>query len=177
LAPPLPDYDRPSRLRSYPILYGELVAHLFDHPRVFIATCFNPEEVKSTEVIVAQPDQATLIIGPPHVPAGATSHDITLLSARDCVELTSYRAALTSALKPPTGKLPCNNNMTPSCTMARGNSLTFPPIARSLITCRSTRLSRTHRVKCLALRLVSLPRDAVNVWVLTTGKLSPRSSA
>jgi hypothetical protein len=61
--------------------------------------------------------------------------------------------------------------------MAGGNSLTSPPIARSLSSCGSTRSSRTHRVKCLAPRLASWPRNAVNMRVLNTRKLSPRSSA
>jgi hypothetical protein len=43
-APPLLDHDRPSRLRFHPIRHGELVAHLSDHPRVFVATCYDPEE-------------------------------------------------------------------------------------------------------------------------------------
>jgi hypothetical protein len=95
--PPLPDHDRPSRLRSHLIPYGELVAHLSDHPRVFVSTCCDPEECQPTEDIVAQPDMATLIIGPPHLPARATPPGIALPSARDFVESTSYRAALTSA--------------------------------------------------------------------------------
>jgi hypothetical protein len=39
---PLPDHDHPSRLRSHPIRYGEIVAHLSDHPRVIVATCCDP---------------------------------------------------------------------------------------------------------------------------------------
>jgi hypothetical protein len=95
-APPLLDPDRPSRLRSHPILYGEHVAHLSVHPCVFVATYCDPEEGKATEDIVAQPDLATLIADPPHVPAGATPCEGALLSAKDCVEPTSYRVALTS---------------------------------------------------------------------------------
>jgi hypothetical protein len=96
-APPLPDLTRPNRLRSHPIRYGELVAHMSDHPRVFVATCCDPEEGKATEDIVAQPDMATQVIGPPHLPPGATTNDIAFLPARDYVEPTSYRAALPSA--------------------------------------------------------------------------------
>jgi hypothetical protein len=89
---------RPSiRLRSHPIRYGELVAHLSDHPRVFVATCCDPKEGKATEDIVAQPDMATLITCPPHLPTGTTTYGIALMSARDRVEPTSYRAALTGA--------------------------------------------------------------------------------
>jgi hypothetical protein len=96
-APQLPDHDRPSHLRSHPIRYGELVAHLSDHPRVFVVTCCDPEEGKATWNIVAQPDMATLTFGPPHVPRGTTPYDVALLSAWDGVEPTSYRVALTSA--------------------------------------------------------------------------------
>jgi hypothetical protein len=73
------------------------VAHLFDHPRVLIAMCCNHEEGQPIEDIVVQPDMATLITAPLHLPAGATPPDIALLSARHCVEPTSYRDALTSA--------------------------------------------------------------------------------
>jgi hypothetical protein len=38
----LQDHDRPSRLRFHPIRYGELVAHMSDHPRVFVATWCDP---------------------------------------------------------------------------------------------------------------------------------------
>jgi hypothetical protein len=69
---------------------------MFDHPGVFVATCCDPEEGKATADIVAQSDLATLIAGPPHVLAGATPFEVALLSAKDCVEPTSYRDALTS---------------------------------------------------------------------------------
>jgi hypothetical protein len=80
-APPLPDLDRLNRLRSHPIRYGELVAPLSDHPHVFVATWCDPERGKATEDIVAQPDMATLITGHSHLSAGATTNDISLLSA------------------------------------------------------------------------------------------------
>jgi hypothetical protein len=99
-APPLSYHDRPSHLWSHPIRYGELVAHLSDHPRMFVATCCEPEEGKATKDIVAQPDMATLIDGPPHVAAGATPSYVALMLARDCVEPTSDRAALTNAQAP-----------------------------------------------------------------------------
>jgi hypothetical protein len=95
--PPLPDHDRSGRLRSHPIRYGEPVAHLSDHLRVFVATCCDHEEGKATEDIVAQPDQATLITCPPHLPAGAAPPNVALMSARDYAEPISYRVALTSA--------------------------------------------------------------------------------
>jgi hypothetical protein len=38
-----------------------------------------------------------MITGPHHIPAGATPDAIALLSARECVEPKSYRAALSSA--------------------------------------------------------------------------------
>jgi hypothetical protein len=96
-APPLPNHDRPSRLQPHPIRSGELVAHMSHHPRVFVTTCCDPEEGQATKDIVAQPDVATLITRPPYLPAGATPQDVALMSARDCVESTAYRDALTSA--------------------------------------------------------------------------------
>jgi hypothetical protein len=96
-ASPLPNHNRPNPLQSHPIRYGELVAHLSNHPRVFVATCRDHEEGKATEDIIAQPAMATLITAPPHLPAGATTHYVALMSAMDCVEPTSNRAALTSA--------------------------------------------------------------------------------
>jgi hypothetical protein len=68
-----------------------------DHPRVLVATCCDPKTGQHSEDIVVQPDVVTLIFGPPHLPAGATPLDIALFSARDCVEPTSYRDALTIA--------------------------------------------------------------------------------
>jgi hypothetical protein len=99
-APPSPVHDRPNRLRSHPIRYDELVAHLYDHPRVFVTTCCDHEEGTATEDIVAQPDLADLVTCPPHVPPGATPADVALLSARDCVEPASYRGVLNSAQAP-----------------------------------------------------------------------------
>jgi hypothetical protein len=99
-APPPHELDRPHRMRSHPVRYGELVAHLSDHPHVLVATRFDHEEGKATKDLVAQPDMATLTSSPQHLPAGATSRAIALLSARDCVEPTSYRAALTRAQAP-----------------------------------------------------------------------------
>jgi hypothetical protein len=95
MAPQLPDHDRPNRLRSHPIRYGELVAHLSDYSRVFVATCNDPEEGQTIDDFVAQPNMATQ--AHPHLPAGATTPGIALMSARDCVEPTSYRAALANA--------------------------------------------------------------------------------
>jgi hypothetical protein len=57
-------------------------------------------EGQPTEDILAQPNLATLITGHSHLPAGATPTDIALLSAKDCVEPTSYRDPLTSAQAP-----------------------------------------------------------------------------
>jgi hypothetical protein len=67
---------------------------------MFVATYCEPEEGKAIKDIVAQPDLATLIDGPPHVAAGATPSDVALMLARDCVEPTSYRAALTKTQTP-----------------------------------------------------------------------------
>jgi hypothetical protein len=65
---------------------------------MFVATCCDLEEGKATDTIVAKSDMATLINCPPNLPAGASTPDIALPSARrDCVEPTWYHAALTIA--------------------------------------------------------------------------------
>jgi hypothetical protein len=135
--PPLRDHDHPSRFRSHPIRYGEIVAHLSDHPRVFVATRCDHEEGKATEDIVAQPYLATFIVGPPHVPAGATLASVALLSVRDCVEPTSYRAALTNAQ---VSDWQTTMQHEYESLMDNGTwELVNLPVARSLIACGSTR--------------------------------------
>jgi hypothetical protein len=52
---------------------------------------------KTKEDIFEQPSVPDLIIGPHHIPLGATPIAIVLLSARYCVEPKSYRAALSNA--------------------------------------------------------------------------------
>jgi hypothetical protein len=169
--PPLHDHGCPSRLRSHPIRNGELVAHLSDHPRVA-----DPEGGKATEDIVAQPDMASLITAP-RISMRTRSH-MTLPLCRSGTASNRPRTVPPSpTLKPPTSKLPCSLSMPHSWTVARGDFLTSPPIARSLIACGSSRSIRTHRVKYLALRVASWPKDAVNyVRVLTTRKPSLWSS-
>jgi hypothetical protein len=42
----LPNVARIPRLWSHPIRYGDLVAHLSDHPRVFVTACCDREQGK-----------------------------------------------------------------------------------------------------------------------------------
>jgi hypothetical protein len=86
--------DRPHILRPQPIRLGELIAHLSDLPQVFVTACCDLEQGKAKENIVEHPNLATSIARPPHIPAGMPESAIALLSARDCVEPTSYRTAL-----------------------------------------------------------------------------------
>jgi hypothetical protein len=78
--------DRLSRLRSHPLRYRELVAHISVYPPVLVTACCDPEEVKAKEDIFEQPSVPGLITGPHHIPACATPDAIALLSTRGCVE-------------------------------------------------------------------------------------------
>jgi hypothetical protein len=93
----LTDADRPHRIMSHPIRYGELVAHRSDYPHVFVTACCDSELGKAKEDIVEQPNVATLINGPPHLHARTSAITIALLSAKNCVEPTSSRIALSIA--------------------------------------------------------------------------------
>jgi hypothetical protein len=68
-----------------------------DYPLFLVTACCAPDQGKSKEDIFEQPFVPELIIGPHHIPAGATHAAVALLSARECVEHTSYRAALFNA--------------------------------------------------------------------------------
>jgi hypothetical protein len=94
--PRLPDADSSYRLRSHPLRYGELVAHMSDYPTVHVTTCFDPEQGKAKEDIVEQPNVARLIPSPPHQPTGVLADAVALLSAGDCVEPSPYRVALSN---------------------------------------------------------------------------------
>jgi hypothetical protein len=58
------------------------------------------QNIGRLEGIVEKPNVATLLTCPQHLHAGATASAVALLSARDSVEPTSYRAALSSAQAP-----------------------------------------------------------------------------
>jgi hypothetical protein len=67
---------------------------------VFVTACCDLEQGKTKEDNVEQLDVATLITGPPHLPTSSPADAVPLLSAMDCVEPTSYRAALSIAQAP-----------------------------------------------------------------------------
>jgi hypothetical protein len=71
-----------------------------DYPPTLVTACCDPEHGKAKEDIFEQPHVPDLIIGLPHTPAGTSHIAVALLSARDCVESKSYRAALDSAQAP-----------------------------------------------------------------------------
>jgi hypothetical protein len=68
-------------------------------PTLVMAFC-DHEHGKAKEDIFEQPSVPDLISGPPHTPFGTSSTTVALLSARECVEPKSYRAALDSAQAP-----------------------------------------------------------------------------
>jgi hypothetical protein len=57
--------DRPHRLRSHPIRFGEVVAHLSDYPHVLVTACCDHEQGKAKGDIFEQLNVVTLIIAPP----------------------------------------------------------------------------------------------------------------
>ena len=77
-----------------------MVAHLSDYPPTLVTACYDHEQGKAQEDIFEHPHVPDLITGPPHTPAGSSLTAVALLSARECVEPKSYRAALDSAQAP-----------------------------------------------------------------------------
>jgi hypothetical protein len=71
-----------------------------DYPPTLVTACCDPEHGKAKEDIFEHPHIPDLISGPPHTPAGISPKAVGLLSARECVEPKSYRAALDSAQAP-----------------------------------------------------------------------------
>jgi hypothetical protein len=92
-----PSAPRQARLRSHPLRYADLVAHMSDYPPTLVTTCCDPDQGKAKEDIFEQPHVRDLITGPPHTLAGTSPIVVALMSARECVEPKSYRAALDSA--------------------------------------------------------------------------------
>jgi hypothetical protein len=78
----MPYAPRPHRLRSHPVCYGELVAHLSDYPPVRITTCCDPEQGKAKEDIVEHPNVAQLVICSTHHSTGASDSAIDLLPVK-----------------------------------------------------------------------------------------------
>jgi hypothetical protein len=99
LQPP-PTAPRHARLRSHPLRYKELVAHMSDYPPTLVTACCDPEHGKAKEDIFEQSHVPDLITSPPHTPAGTSPTAVALLSARECVEPKSYLAALDNAHAP-----------------------------------------------------------------------------
>jgi hypothetical protein len=85
--PPSPrEAVRPSRLRSHPLRYGDLVALMAEYPPVRVTTCCDPDQGKAKEDIFELPLVPDLVTCPHHIPAGASLDAVAFLSARDCVE-------------------------------------------------------------------------------------------
>jgi hypothetical protein len=71
-----------------------------EYPPVLVTACCDAKQGKAKEDTFQQPSVPGLISGSHHIPASATHDAIALLSARDCVELKTYRAAFPSAQAP-----------------------------------------------------------------------------
>jgi hypothetical protein len=67
---------------------------------VCVTTLCGPEQGKAKEDIFELPFVPDLVTGPHHIPSSASPAAVALLSARDCVEPKSYRAALSNAQAP-----------------------------------------------------------------------------
>jgi hypothetical protein len=85
---PPPTAPRQTRLRSHPLNNVELVAqHMSDYPPTLVTARCDPKHGKTKEDIFEQPHVPDLISCPPHTHAGTSPTAVTLLSARECVEL------------------------------------------------------------------------------------------
>jgi hypothetical protein len=68
------------------------------YPPAFVTACCDLlEQGKAKEDIIEYPNLASTFVDSPHLPIGASTVVVALLSAIDYVELASYRAALSSA--------------------------------------------------------------------------------
>jgi hypothetical protein len=76
---------RQARLRSHPLRYGEMVAHVSNYPPTFVTACCDPEHGNAKEDIFEHPHVPDLITVPPHTPAGTSPTAVALMSARECV--------------------------------------------------------------------------------------------
>jgi hypothetical protein len=99
LPDPLPPHAAPrqARLRSHPLRYGEMAAHVSDNAPTLVTACCDPEQGKAREDILEHPHVPDLVTGPQHTHASTSPTAVALLSARECVEPKSYRAALDNA--------------------------------------------------------------------------------
>jgi hypothetical protein len=70
------------------------------YPLTLVTACYDHEHGKAKEDIFEHPHVPGLITGPPHTPAGTSPTAVALMSARKCVQLKSYRAALDSSKAP-----------------------------------------------------------------------------
>jgi hypothetical protein len=71
-----------------------------EYPPVRVTTCCDHEQGKAKEDIFELPFMPDLVIGPHHIPASVSPAAVALIFARDCVELKTYRASLSSAQAP-----------------------------------------------------------------------------
>jgi hypothetical protein len=117
--------DRPSLLRSHPLRYGDLVAHISEYPPVLVSACCDHEQGNAKEDIFEQHFVPDRITSPHHILARASHAAVALFSARDFVE-PKTNGLLSLAPKHQTSKPLCNKSTPPSWTTAHENSSTFP---------------------------------------------------
>jgi hypothetical protein len=77
-----------------------MVAHVSDYPPTLVTAYCDPDHGKAKEDIFEHPHVPDLINGPHHTPAGTSPIAVALMSAQECVEPKSYRAALDNAQAP-----------------------------------------------------------------------------
>jgi hypothetical protein len=80
-----------------PSLRGSACSPFADFPHAFVAAYFNPYHGNAEDDIIEPLNLATSLASSPNVLAGASASAITLVSARECVEPTSHRDALSGA--------------------------------------------------------------------------------
>jgi hypothetical protein len=68
-----------------------------DYLSTLVTAYCDPDKGKAKEDIFEQPQVPDMITGQSHTPAGATTSAVALLSAQECVEPKSYKAALDNA--------------------------------------------------------------------------------
>jgi hypothetical protein len=77
-----------------------MVAHLSDYPPTLVTACCDLEHGKAKEDMFEHPHVPDPINGLSHTLAGTSLTAVALLSARECVDPKSYRAALDNAQAP-----------------------------------------------------------------------------
>jgi hypothetical protein len=169
--PPLPDANRPSRLRSRPTRFGEYVAHLPAYPPVFVTACCDLEQGKRKISLSNRswrhPFLALRIfmLAPPILLW--PSYRLEIAWSQSVIEMLSeVRSRLT-------GRWPCIKSMTPSCRTGRESSSTYRRVVRLLTACGHTKSSLTLTGMFQLTKLIFPPKGAVRGPTSTTKRRHP----